>query len=83
MSTKENISHLLIDVRTEQYKILKTRAALCGKTLEQLILDAVDEITEQELWLFDPANKELTEQIKQSATNKDIVPWSSIKHKFE
>ena len=71
--TKENMSRISIDVTKEQHRILKARAALSGKTLQQLILDSVGEIPEQELWLYDPANKELVERLKKSLKKKATV----------
>jgi len=83
MNPKENKSRISLDVTKEQHKQLKARAALSGKTLQQLILDSVGEIPEQELWLYDPANKELVERLKNSFTQEATVEWDSIKHKFE
>lgn len=80
---KENTSRISIDVTKEQHKRLKARAALSGKTLQQLILDSVGEIPEQELWLYDPANKEIVERLKKSLTKKATTDWKSIKHKYE
>lgn len=83
MTGKENMARISIDVTKEQHKILKARAALSGKTLQQLFLDAVAEIPEQELWLYDPANKELVEKLKKSLKKEGIIDWDSIKHEFE
>ncbi len=47
------------------------------------LLDFVGEIPEHELWLYDPANKELVERLKKSLKQKATIDWDSIKHKFE
>lgn len=83
MSSRENMARISIDVTKEQHKVLKARAALSGKTLQQLFLDSIGEIPEQELWLYDPANKELVERIKNSFKKEATIDWDSIKHKFE
>lgn len=83
MRSKENMARISIDVTKEQHRKLKARAALSGKTLQQFFLDSVGEVPEQELWLYDPANKELIERLKKSFKEDSTVDWDSIKHKFE
>ncbi len=79
MSARKNMARISIDVTKEQHRILKARAALSGKTLQQFILDSVGETPEQELWLYDPANKELVERLKNSFKKEATVNWDSIK----
>lgn len=83
MRSKENMARISIDVSKELHKRLKARAALSGKTLQQLFLDAVGEVPEEEVWLYDPANKEIVERLKKSLEKKASADWNSIKHKYE
>lgn len=79
MSARKNMARISIDVTKEQHRLLKARAALDGKTLQQFILDSVGEIPEQELSLYDPVTKELVERLKNSFKKEATVNWDSIK----
>lgn len=83
MRGKEEMARVSIDIPKEQHRILKAQAALSGKSLQQLFLDAISEVLEKELWLFDPANKEIVEQLKRGLQQEAKTDWESIKKNFE
>lgn len=83
MRSKEEMARISIDIPKETHKILKAQAALSGKTLQQLFLDAIGDVLEKELWLFDPANKGIVEQLKRGLQQEAKTDWESIKKNFE
>ncbi len=78
MSERTKMSRISLDVTDEQHRLIKARAALTGKTLKQLFLEAI-EIPEQELWLYDPKNKQLVEEIKEVLKEKATIDLGSFK----
>lgn len=83
MSTRTNMSRISLDVTKEQHRVLKARAALSGKTLTQLFLEAIGQIPEQERWLYDPKNKELVDEIQQALQEEATIDLGSFKQYLE
>ena len=79
MRDRTNMSRISIDIPKEQHRLLKARAALSGKTLTQLFLESVGEIPERELWLYDPKNKKLVDEIKQALKEEATIDLGSFK----
>jgi hypothetical protein len=75
------MSRISIDVTKEQHRLLKAHAALRGKPLSQLVLDAlgISTVPTEELWLFDPANKKLVDEIKKSLKETATIDLGSFK----
>jgi uncharacterized protein (DUF1778 family) len=78
MKDKKNMSRISLDVTKEQHRLLKARAALSGKTITQLFMEAIGVIPEQELWLYDPANQKLVEDIQESLNDTTRVDLGSF-----
>ncbi len=78
MKDKKNMSRISLDVTKEQHRLLKARAALSGKTITQLFMEAIGVIPECELWLYDPANQKLVEDIKESLKDETRIDLGSF-----
>lgn len=78
MSSRTNMSRISLDVTKEQHRLLKARAALSGKSLTQLFLEAVGQIPERELWLYNPKNRELVEKIQQALQETATIDLGSF-----
>ncbi len=65
-------------ISSEQFGLVHERAVACGKTVEQLFQETLDFLLE-ELWLYDPANKELVAEIKQALREPATIDQGSFK----
>ncbi len=79
MDNKSNMSRISLDVTKEQHRLLKAQAALKGKSLSQLFLEAVGIIPEEELWLYDLANAKLVEEVRQALQEQGTIDLGSFK----
>ncbi len=79
MGTTQKKSRITLWVTEEKHAALKAPAARAGKTISQLLLEAVGEIPEDELWVYDPANKELVDEIKQALKEPATIDKGSFR----
>lgn len=81
MSKRSNMSRISIDVTKDQHRLLKARAALSGKSLSQLFLEAMGImiISEEELWIYDPANEKLVDDIRKALKETATIDLGSFK----
>ena len=76
-----------LDVTPGMHKTLKIYSTIQGKSLSQIIVEnmTIKEIPEEELWIYDPKNKELVAEIRESlkqSARGETVSWDDIKHEF-
>lgn len=83
MKDRGSMSRISLDVTKEQHRLLKARAALSGKTITQLFMEAIGVIPERELWLYDPANQKLVEEIKESLKDETRVNLGSFQKRVD
>ncbi len=79
--------YLKVDARNRVSltKVSKHLSSMYKARLEKnkIILEPIQEIPEEEAWLFLPENKEILASIKRGLKQKAHTKWSSIKKKYE
>ncbi len=84
----EKTIRISLDVTPGMHKTLKIYSTIQGKSLSQIIIEnmTIKEIPEEELWIYDPKNKELVDRIKaslQQVGQGKTKSWDEIKRKYE
>lgn len=49
----------------------------------KIVLEPVKEVPKEEEWLFDPANKEIVDYLKECLTQEATIDFSSLKKKLK
>ncbi len=83
MNDKRNINRISIDVTEEQLRICQVCVALNGKSLAQFILDVVLDIPQDEMWLFEPQNKEALESLQKGLRQRGEKDGETIKKRLQ
>ncbi len=66
------------EIPKEYYKHIQERAKALGKTVEQLFQEAVTVLL-RESWLYEPANKDLVDEVKQSLKEPATIDLGTFK----
>ncbi len=72
MDVKSDLSRITIDIPKEAHRRLKSRAALLGKSMREVILEAL-ELTEECLYSEHIPNKKTLKAIKDAEDGKGLV----------
>ena len=86
MSDKKDKVRISIDVTKEQHRIFKSWAALRGKSLAQLFLDAVFVAMRgvpEEAWLYEQKNKPALESLQRGLSQETENDWEAIKKRLK
>ncbi len=71
------VKRIVLTIPTEDYDRIQERAVAGGKTVKQLFQEAVTVLL-KEWWLYDPANKKLVAEIKQSLKEPATIDLGSF-----
>jgi len=82
MSTKNELSRLTIDIPKVLHKRLKTRAALSGKSMRDMVLDALEASDICQYSDHHP-NKETLEAIENVEKGKNLTEYESLDDLFK
>lgn len=82
MTTKPETSRILIEIPKAQHKRLKTKAALLGKSMKSLILEALEAMDICEKSDHIP-NKTTRKAIKDAKKGKNLTKYASLEDFFE
>lgn len=82
MSTKNELSRVTVDMPKAMHKRLKTRAALQGRSMREIILDAIESTEACSLSSHIP-NKITRKAIKDAQEGRDLVEVKNIKELFK
>ncbi|MBA3954825.1 hypothetical protein H0X48_05905 [Candidatus Dependentiae bacterium] len=77
MNTKQDISHILIALPKEQHRRLKTKAAALGKTMREIILEALEALDVCSLSAHQP-NQETQQVLNEVIEGKNLVRATSV-----
>lgn len=81
MSTKNNISRIIIEISKEHHRRLKARAAVLGKSMRELVLEAL-EASQECIYSDHYPNKETLKPIKNIEEDKNLTEYKSIDDLF-
>ena len=85
MDKKSDLSRITVDIPKVYHRKLKAMAAFQGKSMREIIIESLEghfkapqEIPEHELWIYNPANKEIVEHIKEALKQKATIKRGSF-----
>ena len=82
MSSKTEMSRITVDIPKETHKKLKTHAALLGKSMRSIILDAL-ELSEECILSDHYPNKETLKTIANIEKGKNLEEVKNLKNLFK
>lgn len=77
MENKNTLSRITIDITKEQHRRLKTKAAILGKSMREVVIEALEAYEECSYGNHYP-NKETLKSLKNIEERKNLVEVESI-----
>lgn len=84
MNTKSDLAQIILTLPKEEHKKFKSNVAAMGKTMKQVLLEAIESINKQECPYENlPFNKETESALKNILENKNLVKVKNVKELFK
>jgi len=83
MSAKNNLSRITIDVPKNYHRKLKSIAALTGKSMKDIVMQAIESIDEECLYSNHSVNKKTLKVLEDIENNKDLIEAKDAQDLFK